>query len=168
MGRVQSWEEQEAQGQGTSWTQDPLVSWGSAGINFFLPCADFPHKAGCEGATLFSSAPTPCQGPPGPTPGFLQHTASSTGASRSVASMPTPQCTLALSSSASLLSWEAARGGEPLLDWGPRTESGSPAAHHFADGLGLLGELVGVHLLGLQDPAVHLLPLHLLLAASEW
>lgn len=43
----------------------------------------------------------------------------------------------------------------------------APAAHHFADGLGLLGELVGVHLLRLQNPAVHLLPLHLLLAASE-
>ena len=44
---------------------------------------------------------------------------------------------------------------------------GSLGAHHFADGLGLLGELVRVHLLCLQHPAVHLLPLHLLLAAAE-
>ena len=45
--------------------------------------------------------------------------------------------------------------------------SGSLGAHHFADGLGLLGELVRVYLLCLQHPAVHLLPLHLLLAAAE-
>lgn len=57
---------------------------------------------------------------------------------------------------------DVARGG---VGEGERTAG--PGAHHLADGLGLLGELGGVHLLRLQDPAVHLLPLHLLLAAPE-
>lgn len=44
---------------------------------------------------------------------------------------------------------------------------GFPAPYHFTDGLGLLRELMGVHLLCLQHSSVHFFPLHLLFPPTE-